>query len=290
MGHAAHYTEEFGIEVVTEGARISEGSRRVATHWPTAWAIAAQRIQPRPLYFIQDYEPYFYPMSYDYLRARASYSLPFHHVYYGPWVGAKVQRPENISHVNIDFPIDPEFLVQVDVRRDPNAVAFLSRPDMPRRCHDFSTALLAAALDRQPNMTVHSYGSFDVPHLEGHPRVNHHGYLSKVEMATLYRTCSFGLAVSTTNPSAVPFEMMASGCIPIDIDSGVSQYTYAGSEGVPLLVPLDVDRATTRLGQTMADREGTERRRALALEIAPNRPTPAQSAGVLLEFMRGLPD
>lgn len=290
MGQSAHYADEFGIEVVAEGAALPPGSRQVATHWPTAWTIAAHRGPLRPLYFIQDYEPHFYPMSYEHMRAKDSYSLPFHHVYYGPWVGAKVQPPEEVSHVSIEFPIDPEFLSPIEVARDPHAVAFLSRPDMPRRCYDFSVAVLAAVLELHPDMTVHSYGSFDVPHFKGHPRVTHHGYLNKVEMARLYRSCSFGMAVSTTNPSAVPFEMMASGCVPIDLDTEIAPYTYAGNQSVPILLPLDIDTATGVLADAVADEDAIGHRRAQALASGATRPTPAQTAAVLLEFIRQLPD
>ncbi|WP_373417079.1 rhamnosyltransferase WsaF family glycosyltransferase, partial [Vibrio parahaemolyticus] len=37
------------------------------------------------------------------------------------------------------------------------------------------------------------------------------------ELRKLYNKCKVGLCISMTNPSRIPYEMMASGCVPVDI-------------------------------------------------------------------------
>lgn len=63
----------------------------IATAWPTAEFVAFQST-PLKLYFIQDYEPWFYPMGECYLRAENTYRLDLKPITIGRWLSSKVSK------------------------------------------------------------------------------------------------------------------------------------------------------------------------------------------------------
>ena len=73
-----------------------------------------------------------------------------------------------------------------------------------------------AALDlfaeRHPEVDIHLYGES----VRGLPfAARDHGLLTPEELNGLYNRCIAGLALSATNISLVPLEMLAAGCIPV---------------------------------------------------------------------------
>ena len=284
------YATRFGVDLWPPDLMVPTASRQVATHWPTAWDVTAGPQARRPLYFIQDFEPAFYPMSYDYLRALRTYALPLHHVYYGPWVSSRVSVPTGSKSITIAFPLDEQYRIQADGVREPLAVAFLARPDMARRCYDFTVQLLRSLIEVCPEITVHAYGSADLPGLEGLEQVQHAGYRTDAELSLLYRQCALGISLSTTNPSAVPYELMSQGCIPVDLATDVAELTYRDARDVPLLIDLDVAAARDLILDALADERGLAMRRERAFAATQLRPTPTQTAELLAAFIGGLDD
>ncbi|HAL61599.1 MAG TPA: hypothetical protein DCP08_04220, partial [Chloroflexi bacterium] len=57
-------------------------------------------------------------------------------------------------------------------------------------------------------------------------------------LAALYSSASVGVAFSTTNPSRVPFEMMACGCPVVDLDYGDNYINYGSRDNVMLVEPI----------------------------------------------------
>lgn len=78
----------------------------VATLWESVYVIKNK--PGYKMYFVQDYEPYFYPYGDRYQMARRTYSLGLHMVSLGPWCAhmitmhCKVHSPIDV----INFPVD----------------------------------------------------------------------------------------------------------------------------------------------------------------------------------------
>ena len=83
------------------------------------------------------------------------------------------------------------------------------QPEKPRRCPELMEGALQLVLDEDPSVEVVTFGSRRAPRLNGnHRRL---GLVEPAALADLYREARVGLSMSATNPSRVPFEMMAAG-------------------------------------------------------------------------------
>ena len=60
----------------------------------------------------------------------------------------------------------------------------------------------------------------------GSPAHVHHGLLSEAELGDLYNSAMCGVALSATNPSRVPFEMVASGLPVVDLRTRTTSLDY----------------------------------------------------------------
>jgi glycosyltransferase involved in cell wall biosynthesis len=282
-------SEEFGVPVSDDLTGISSGSRLVATQWTTAlFAVNAVETPYRPIYFIQDYEPLFYPMSYEYVKAESTYRLPFHHVYYGPWVGRRVGGSPKGKSLSLPFPVEGEYRTPIAASefRAPRDIAWLARPGMDRRCHGFALEVLGAVLSDAPDVRIHTFGSHELgAEVTG---FHHHGVLDAPALATLYRRVSVGVSISTTNPSAIPYEMVSCGCVPVDLDNEVSRTTYQGMSDVPLLLDLDPYLASRQILTLLEDERDLARRRKKALAVAPTLPSVRQISRKFANFIKSL--
>jgi glycosyltransferase involved in cell wall biosynthesis len=282
-------SSEYRVEVTDDLSSIPTSSRPVATQWTTAIYIAnSVRTQHRPVYFIQDYEPLFYPMSYDYVRAESTYRLPFHHVYYGPWVGGRVGGSPRGRSTSLSFPVEQAYRSSPYAarRRSPREIAWLARPGMDRRCHDFALEVLSAVTAEAADVIVNAFGSryLDV----GNSGINDLGVLDNFELAQLYERSTLGVTISTTNPSAVPYEMASCGCIPVDLGTDVSASTYRGMDEVPLLLELDPYTAARQILSLLADERSVARRRKRALKAAGDLPSVRQVSQKFVTFIGSL--
>lgn len=94
----------------------------IATAWPTAEFVAFQST-PLKLYFIQDYEPWFYPMGECYFRAENTYRLDLKPITIGRWLSSKVSQYYPSSVPFCDFGVDLELYAAKKNDREPFSVA-----------------------------------------------------------------------------------------------------------------------------------------------------------------------
>jgi glycosyltransferase involved in cell wall biosynthesis len=199
--------------------RIADADATFATYWSTATLLADLPNGGRRYYLVQDFEPYFYPMSADYVRAENSYRLGFHCITLGPWLARLMRKQYGATADHFDFALDPAiYWPQVLPRPTYPRVAFYARPSTPRRAYEIGLEALALVRQRYPEVEIILYGA-DL--LEPPPpfHATHLGIRSQYDLATLYATCDVGLVLSLTNPSFVPFELMACKCAVVDIRS-----------------------------------------------------------------------
>lgn len=220
----------------TSNLDIGISSRIIATHWSTAWAINKfSNLDKKPIYFIQDYEPSFYPVGFEYEMSRRSYFLSFNKFTLGKWVKNKVLDLTGDQDIlSLDFPIDKEVYFQErPFQLREKIILCYYRPDQPRRLPEFLTKLslmLVPYLDK--NWKILFFGS-DVPEQQRVPGVEFLGKIAdKAELSYLYNRCSIGISLSATNPSLVDFEMLACGLPLVTLDFGHRDHDYNGCSGV----------------------------------------------------------
>lgn len=203
-------------EVRSADGLISGVDACFATSWETAHVLVTRSTPAvRRLYFIQDYEPYFYPRGSLYSLAEDSYRLGFRHVALGAMVADTIQREVGVGSDIVPFGCDSEtyHLIPGTPR---SGIVFYSRPTVARRGYLHISMALTEFHRRHPEQEIHAYGQkvTDAP-----VPVTWHGRLWPEELNELYNRTLGGIAMSFTNITLVAGEMLAAGNIPVVNDS-----------------------------------------------------------------------
>lgn len=234
-----HYFS-ISADVVLGTDRIKEQDVLFATHWTTAYILKENEEKaPVKCYFIQDYEPYFFQMGYEYLLAYNTYKMGFHPITSGPWCANLIKSKFKVEADYFMFPIDRSvyyYREEEDIKwYNDLKIVFFARPNMPRRCYQLGVDALRLVKKRNPNVEIVFYGDkkeayksvpFEFTNLGILPSIN--------DLGALYRSADIGIAFSTTNPSLVPYEMMACGCAVVDIEFNNNEDKYGSKDNVCL--------------------------------------------------------
>jgi GT2 family glycosyltransferase len=233
----------------------------IATFWPTATTVALDGRSLFKAYFIQDFEPEFYP--HDPVmreRARASYDLPLKHICIGKGLSEFMRGITHRPVDHIDFALRPAFRL----RRDPDdrgervSILFFARPQMPRRGFSLGCEALARLKDRCPDTDIVFFGCED-DELGSIPfPYRNLGVIDAETLATAMNSAHILLTFSLSNISHVPYEGMACGCAVVEADSPMNTGMLNHGENC-LLVEPDAGAVATALEQLVED--GDLRRR-----------------------------
>lgn len=201
----------------------------IATAWQTVYFV--RRFEGYKMYFVQDYEPYFYEYGEKYLLARKTYELGLHMISLGPWNLEKIKKecsPISLME-QITFPVEKseyrylkrdfsgyakkkEIKLAVYIKDDGKRMPILLQIMMKELQRDFQEVGI--------KLSVLWYG------WEKRKKVAcgiNLGKLTKIELEKLYHSVDFGMTASITNISLVPVEMMASGLPLIEFKEGSFQ-------------------------------------------------------------------
>lgn len=185
----------------------------VASGWESAHVIVRYGRAPmRRLYFIQDYEPYFYGHGSQYELAAMTYRLPFRRIALGEMLDAMITRATGLANDVVPFGCDSRVYRLPEGSRPRSGIVFYCRPDFPRRGYELACVALTLFHRRHPEQEIHVYGAR--PRGLGIP-VTFHGRLTTAELNDLYGRTIAGLAMSFTNITLVAEEMLAAGNIPV---------------------------------------------------------------------------
>lgn len=219
-----------------------------ATGWETAYPVFNDKTNARKMYFVQDFEPLFYPMGTEYVLAENTYKFGFHGITAGGWLAKKLQQEYGMDCDHYDFGAEPALykFTNTEPRKE---VFFYARPVTERRGFDLGIMALEIFHKKLPDYTINLAGwdvsEYDVPF----PYVNHKA-LQLTDLHKLYNKCASALVISLTNMSLLPLELLACGTIPVVNDgpnnrlvsnNSYIHYTDASPEA---LAQAMVDEAT----------------------------------------------
>mgnify|MGYP005840486219 CR=1 FL=1 len=187
----------------------------LATAWHTARIVRNLPLPSRKAYFVQDYEAWFYPMGDGYLMAEDSYRLGLAPITIGRWLAYRIRQEFQTACRYFDFCADRSvYRVKADAPRE-KAVCFVCQPEKPRRCTRLGLEALGILKHFMPDVQVYLYGSREPAHAWfAHSNL---GLLPVSQCNDLYNRCRVGLCISSSNPSRIPFEMMAAGLPVVDV-------------------------------------------------------------------------
>jgi hypothetical protein len=188
-----------------------------ATAWETAYPALASTAAGVRCYFVQDFEPAFYPAGSESLLAEATYRFGFHGVTAGRWLAQKLALEYDMRTDYFDFGCDHEhYKLEPKLQNERTGICYYCRPGTPRRAYSLAMMALDLFAERCPDVDIHLFGrpAGRVPF----PATDH-GLLRPSELNALYNRCIAGVSLSATNSSLVPYEMLGAGCIPVVNDA-----------------------------------------------------------------------
>lgn len=255
-----HYGIECPIRDLTDG--IEDADAVFATSWPTAYAVFNARCAGRRFYFVQDYEPSFYPVGTNSVLAENTYRMGFHAITAGPWLAEKLSSDFGMAADHFQFGCDTDvYSLPRSSCRD--GVAFYARAATPRRATEIGLLALRLLAQRMPDLKVHIFGE-KVGAIA--PGFIDHGQVDHRRLNDIYGRCHAGLSLSLTNTSLVPFEMLAAGCIPVVNDSRHNRMVLDNPHVV--LAPPSPHQLADALAAVVASGDAEGRAAAAAGSIA----------------------
>ena len=205
----------FNGEVCSVDDGMQDAHAVVATSWATAYPVFNARCTGKRFYFVQDFEPYFYPVGALSALAENTYRMGLHAITAGRWLAEKLRADFSMEADHFEFGCDTSRYA-----RNPNSarsgVTFYARPEAARRGFELGVMALEIFAARQPDIKIDLYGE-DLGRLPF--ACIQHGHVTPDQLNDIYNACYAGLSLSLTNVSLVPHEMLAAGCIPVVNDA-----------------------------------------------------------------------
>lgn len=186
-----------------------------ATAWFTAKVVRDCNSSAVKAYFIQDFEALFNPMGDGYILACNSYGYGLKPVTIGRWLSHKMQTEYHTPSRYFDFCADRRIYRPLPEAKKEHAICFVYQPDKPRRCSVLGIEALGIVKFLRPDVKIYLYGS----NIKGNVWFEHEnlGIIPLEKCNALYNKCEVGLCISSSNPSRIPFEMMAAGLPVVDL-------------------------------------------------------------------------
>jgi glycosyltransferase involved in cell wall biosynthesis len=205
----------------------------VATMWDSSYVV--KKLPGYKMYFVQDYEPYFYPYGEKHILAKKSYELGLHIVTLGPWIKEKIKsEKQSLTKIDaIDFPYEKseygfvernfndykhkkEFDIAVYIKRTEKRAPFIIQNMLEKISNKLKE-------DKNITLNVFYFGEDKRVKLTSGKNL---GKLNKTQLYELYKKSDFGMVASLTNISLVPYEMMAT-CLPIiEFEEGTFKHFF----------------------------------------------------------------
>lgn len=252
---------------------ITENDILIATFWESVYFI--KNLKGYKMYFVQDYEPYFYEYGEDYILAENTYKLGLHVVSLGKWNVEKIKKLTDYKNTildYIDFPYEKKEYVKIS--RDYNTYKEIKKIKL--------CVYVKAALKRAPylidtmlghlklklknekgiNLEITYFGNESYLKLENGQSL---GKLDKKSLMELYHNSDFGMCASLTNISLVPYEMLATGLPLIEFEEGSFKDFFP--EETAIITDFNYETLYRKLLMVLSDPEILEQKNSIAFKI-----------------------
>lgn len=184
-----------------------------ATSWETAYTVYNSKVEAKKFYFVQDFEPYFYPTGSFSILAENTYKLGLRGITAGGWLEKKLHESYGMVTDSFSFGSDSE-VYKLTGRKSRKEIVFYARPYTERRAFELGILTLDLFHRKHPDYTINFIG-WDVSQYNIPFPYKNLGILDPSELNDVYNRCSASLVMSLTNMSLLPLELLSSGCIPV---------------------------------------------------------------------------
>ncbi len=251
-----------------------------ATHWSTvAPALQSRGLTREVMYFVQDFEPWFAPMGSEYIMAENTYRQGLYCITSGLWCERFLRRDFDAEADHFDFPLDRSVYFPRVRRKKETNVVFFAKPEMPRRCYELGIQMLRELHRRMPGLEIVMFGSRNVDAGSlGFPVTLRAVLPTIADLAQMYADGDLGIVFSTTNPSLVPYEMMACGLPVVDLGRPGNEANYADRFDIALLADPEPSRMADQVHDLLGRPDELAARVAAGLELVAGMPDEEQMA------------
>jgi hypothetical protein len=235
-----------------------------ATSWQTAYTVYNSKVTAKKFYFVQDFEPFFYPVGGFSVLAENTYRLGLRGITAGGWLSKKLNEQYGMITDHFDFGSDSK-IYTYQGNKNRKQVVYYARPTTERRAFELGILTLDIFHRLHPDYDINIFGwdvsIYDIPF-----PYNNLGILDPEELNKVYNRCAASLVMSLTNMSLVPLEVLSSGCIPI-VTEGDNNRLVSDNTYITYAMPDPVSLATA-LSQTVSrpdlDRYSAEASKSVA--------------------------
>lgn len=240
-----------------------------ATHWSTVEPTLKNRSTASHLmYFVQDYEPYFYPMGSEYILAENTYRQGLYHITSGPWCKFFLERNYNAEADFFQFPVDRSVYFPKARTNNTRTLLFFAKPEMPRRCYEIGIQALKIIKENLPDLKIVLYGSRELESSYINSDFEVRSIVPTLEeLAWLYSNADLGIVFSTTNPSLIPYEMMACGLPVVDLARPGNEINYGGRFDIAFLADPNPLKMAQQIVELLDDSHELENRSHKGLDF-----------------------
>lgn len=252
------YLPTDGLEIFESSECVEDCDVLVATHWYTAYDVFSRQNARFKAYFIQDFEPYFYPKGSMAAFAENTYRMNFYGICASPWLQDVVSARFGMRAGHFHLGYDPSvYYPDPMVERDNDRVLVYMRPSTERRGTELLKAALALVAARRPQTRIAIFGAEAAAFADLPFRAELLGLQNEHQLRRQHCASAISLQTSMTNYSLLPIEAMACGSVVVDLD-GESTRGVFGSESPMTLAspdPVSVAREVIRLLDDHRERE-----------------------------------
>ena len=236
----------------------------IATLWSSAYPVLHFDKVRAKFFFVQDFEPQFYPAGAGWALVEETYRFGFPGMVNTPGL-CDLYRSYGNPAVSFVPAVDRHRYHPPSEPRDPDApvrVFFYARTKTPRNAFGLGVTALAKLKDTYGDRVevVCAGENWNPAQFGLAGRITNLGVLGSLEeVAAVYRSCDIGLVfMLTKHPSYQPFEFMASGMATVSNINESTTWLLRDGENCLLTPPLATPTAE-RLGRLVEDVELRQR-------------------------------
>lgn len=193
----------------------------IATSWPTAYYVNRFQGCNKKCYFVQDFEPWFYPSGTESVLAENTYKFNFFGITAGDWLAKKLNSEFGMETAAVGFSFEKNLYQPLPFAKKNDGkkrVFFYSRPPTPRRAFELGILVLDQLCKSLPNIEI-IFAGWDLSEYSIPFAHQDAGLVALDKLAYIYCQCDVALVLSLSNVSLLPLELMACG-VPVVSNNG----------------------------------------------------------------------
>ena len=225
----------------SELSQLRECDLAIATFWSSAYFVIEYQRALARAYFVQDFEPQFYPASTYYGLAEQTYNLGLFGLFNSQGLHDFITTHYPMTGCWFEPAVDPAIFHQRrQPRKGPVRVFFYGRPATDRNAFELGiSALHRLKQEMGAAVDIVSAGEVWSPQHYGlNGVVTNLGLLPYEKTADFYRSCDVGLCfMFTKHPSYLPLELMACGVAVVTNSNPANKWLFEHERNCLLAEP-----------------------------------------------------